>query len=504
MGSIKRKRDSDYNYEEQGDPSASADLSDRQQNMLASTPVHTPWQGNPNDHVQQLLAQAQAAGLLPPSNGLGSGVPSYGMNTPGVPPSQVSGGVYGGLDGRVLTRYNQGADPRLQNYANNSQNENDPKRRKLNNNNSSNNKKSPNKKPLQQATKPSQAQKKRNQKPPVKALIANDPLVSNLISEALSQPSGPFLPNSNAIPKFPDIEKPQDYPPPLPPIHDKVLEQQCFTHPSYIHDPLNKDGASSSMHYERLEFLGDSFMNYCVTKILYNRLPGLREGELTRFRSQIISNENIRYYAIMYGFQERLLLSSGAEKDEIRDAGKKIADIFEAYIGGVLTDQPADGERVICEWMAAVIAPQVEVAAKIAHNILNINKNAKQELYVLIDAEKLPAPIYVVTREGSTNTDFEVACLVHGKEMGRGCGKNKNEAGTRAAMQVLDKLRATTVQIKKNDEGDGEVTVGKNKGIKKARENDTVESTEKSSGVEMEGSSDESLSEGEISVDSED
>src|SRR2546423_10899186 len=150
MGSIKRKWDSDYNYEEQVNPSASADLSNRQQNMLANTPGQTPWQGNPNNHVQQLLAQAQAAGLLPPSNGHGFVVPSYGMNTPGVPPSQVNGGVYGGLDGRVLPRYNQGADPRLQNYAN-SQNESDPKRRKLNNNNSSNNKKSPNKKPLQQA-----------------------------------------------------------------------------------------------------------------------------------------------------------------------------------------------------------------------------------------------------------------------------------------------------------------------------------------------------------------
>lgn len=487
MESKKRKWDSDYHYEEkQANPSASADLSNRQGNMLASTPVQMPWQGIPNDHVQQLLAQAQAAGLLPPSNGFGFGGPSFGINMPGVPPSQVNGGVYGGLEGRVLPRYIQGADPRLQNHANNAQNENDPKRRKLNNLNNNNNKKSPNKKLVQQASKPSQAQKKKNRKPPVKAIIANDPLVSNLISEALSQPSGPFLPNSNAIPKFPDIEKPQDYPPPLPPIHDKVLEQQCFTHPSYIHDPLNKDGTSSSMHYERLEFLGDSFMNYCVTKILYNRLPGLREGELTRFRSQIISNENIRYYAIMYGFQERLLLSSGAEKDEIRDAGKKVADIFEAYIGGVLTDQPADGERVICEWMAAVIAPQVELAAKIAHNILNINKNAKQELYVLIDAEKLTAPIYVVTREGSTNTDYEVACLVHGKEMGRGCGKNKNEAGTRAAMQVLDKLRATTARIKK------------------AKENDTMESTEKDSGMKMEESSDESLSEGEISVDSDD
>jgi ribonuclease-3 len=405
----------------------------------------------------------------------------------------------------VLPRCNQGADPRLQqNYGNTQQNGNDPKRRKLNN--IINNKKSPKKQVLQvqQASKPPTTQQRKNQKPPVKALIANDPLISNLISEALSQPTGPYLPNSNSIPKFPEITKPKNYPPPLPPIHDKVLEQQCFTHPSYTHDPLNKDTTSASMHYERLEFLGDSYMNYCVTKILYSRLPGLREGELTRFRSQIISNDNIRHYAVMYGFQERLLLSSGAEKDEIRDAGKKIADIFEAYIGGVLTDQPDDGERVISQWMADVIAPQVEAATKIAGNILNINKNAKQDLYVLIDAEKLPAPIYVVTREGSTNTDFEVACLVHGKEMGRGCGKNKNEAGTRAAMQVLDNLRARTARLKADNEARLQGMGNGREKKKRSTEVDTAGSTEKDVEAKMEESSDEVLSEGEISVDSDD
>ena len=493
MGSIKRKWESDYNYEDQDKPSSSSvDSSNTSGNMLASAPVQMPWQSNTNDHVQQLLAQAQMAGLLP-ANGPGLPAPHFPMNLSSSGPSPTQGRMYGGvLGGRVLPQYNQGADPRLvQNYGN-ARNGNDPKRRKLNSNNS---KKSP-KKQVQQAPKRTTAQKKANRKPPVKDLIANDPLVSNLISQALSQPSGPHLPNSNSIPGFPDIAKPENYPPPLPPIHDKDLEQQCFTHPSYIHDPLNKDVTSASMHYERLEFLGDSYMNYCVTKVLYNRLPGLREGELTRFRSQIISNDNIRHYAIMYGFKERLLLSSGAEKDDIRDAGKKIADIFEAYIGGVLTDQPEHGERIILEWMTEVIAPQVEAAAKIAHNILNINKNAKQELYVLIDAEKLPAPIYVVTREGSTNSDFEVACLVHGKEMGRGFGKNKNEAGTRAAMQVLDKLRAT---IKVDNKAEDQGTKNSNGDKNKSGENRPLESAEK-----MEESSDESLSEGEISVDSDD
>jgi ribonuclease-3 len=202
-----------------------------------------------------------------------------------------------------------------------------------------------------------------------------------------------------------------------------------------------KGSSSTAMHYERLEFLGDSYMNYCVTKILYARFPLLREGELTRFRSQIISNANIRHYATMYKFHERILLSNGAERDELRETGKKIADIFEAYIGGILTDQPEDGERVVFKWMQEITGPQIDEAEKIAKVLVNVNKNAKQELYVMMDAERVRAPVYVVTRGGNTTSDFEVACLIQGKELGRGVGKSKNEAGTRAAMQVLQKLK---------------------------------------------------------------
>ena len=340
-----------------------------------------------------------------------------------------------------MPQYAQAWDPRRQ-QKNSGQNGNDMKRRKLNDNKVSP-KKAP-QPPNQQSGRKSDKPKQRL-KPSAKASI--DPkIIDNLIAEALATQTGPNIPASDSIPKFPTIPKPKDYPPPLPPIHNKAIEQQCFTHRSYIHDPLNKDAASSLMHYERLEFLGDSYMNYCVTKVLYNRLPNLREGELTRFRSQIISNDNIRHYAMMYRFPDRILLSAGAEKDDVRDTGKKVADIFEAYIGGILTDQPDTGEQTVMQWMSKVIAPQVAETEKVAKLLVNVNRNAKQDLYVLLDAEKAPAPTYVVTREGNTNMDFEVACLVQGKEMGRGIGKNKNEAGIRAAMQVLEKLRASTAK----------------------------------------------------------
>lgn len=454
MSSIKRKRDPEYQYE---DPRKSVENPEPPQNQgMTSHSSQGPssWAAS-NDHADSLLAQAKKSGLLLPT---GSGVPPLFPPISGpFPPNILQVPTTDGVNPHRI-HSQQGMDQRRQQQRN-VQHSNDSKRRKLNTNIV------PKKGDQQNRSKfapKSRPPPKKGQKLPAKASV-DDKYVERLIAEALSTPSGRDVPSSDSIPKFPSIPKPENYPPPLPPIDNKALEQQCFTHRSYIHDPLNKDSTSSLLHYERLEFLGDSYMNYCVTKILYNRLPNIREGELTRFRSQIISNDNIRHYAMMYGFSERIRLSIGAEKDDVREAGKKIADIFEAYIGGIISDQPETGEQTVFKWLSEVIAPQVDEAEKVAKAILNVNRNAKQELYVLLDAEKAPAPAYIVTREGSTNTDFEVACLVQGREMGRGRGKNKNEAGIRAAMQALERLRASTQKHKPSIESDAQASDVENK-----------------------------------------
>lgn len=462
MSSWKRKKGTDYPYEPKQRSIKAAN--DQAHSSINSSQAFLPISGT-SEYVATLLSQARMVGLLPvpEPEPMSSGPPAIANFAPdlglhqlpqypqhsahsqvnvqskfvacgnGVGVSYPLAPGFGSkaVDPRPLLKYPQSqAD---------TQDGNDLKRRKLSDSPRIRATGSPE---LSKSTKKAKRKKSKSAKP-----TPNDKRIDNLIAEALSTPAGSGFPSINSLPKFPEIPKPADYPPPLPPIHNKALEQQCFTHRSYIHDPLKRDNSMSLMHYERLEFLGDSYMNYCVTKILYSRLSELQEGELTRFRSQIISNENIRHYAMMYGFSERILLSSGAERDDIRETSKKVADIFEAYIGGILTDQPETGEQVVYQWLSEITAPQVTEAEKIGKVILNVNKNAKQELYVLIDAEKGPSPTYVVTKEGSTNSDFEVAVMIQGKEMGRGWGKNKNEAGTRAAMQALEKLRATIGRV---------------------------------------------------------
>ena len=288
-------------------------------------------------------------------------------------------------------------------------------------------------------------------RPPTKSLLAEQP---NAVSGSTKHPT------RISLSKFPSIIKPKDYPPPLPRIHDKMLERQCFTHRSYT---------TTMTDYERLEWLGDTFLNYCVARILYSRLPESQEGQLTFFRDHLICNDNIRHYAMMYGFPGKMLLGKQAER--CRNPEKAVADTFEAYIGGLLTDQPEMGEKVVFEWISKVTEPQMEEIAKLRPSC---NKKAKNVLEALLAAEKAVAPSYVHLRGTKEDGEVEYACLVKGreivdgswkmigkgqwKEVGRGCGTTPKEAQARAAMQVLEELRVAQPSRKvifmENEAGD--------------------------------------------------
>ena len=65
-------------------------------------------------------------------------------------------------------------------------------------------------------------------------------------------------------------------------FRDKNLLRQAFTHASYSNE-------CRVLSNERLEFLGDSVLNFFVAEYLYKKYPDLKEGELTRKRAEIVS-----------------------------------------------------------------------------------------------------------------------------------------------------------------------------------------------------------------------
>lgn len=82
--------------------------------------------------------------------------------------------------------------------------------------------------------------------------------------------------------------------------------------------------------YERLEFLGDSLLEYYTTNFLFNSLPNHSEGDLTQLRSLIVERKNISKLSKELGLDVYLKTGAGVEKTT-----KILADIFEPFVAAL-------------------------------------------------------------------------------------------------------------------------------------------------------------------------
>ena len=113
-----------------------------------------------------------------------------------------------------------------------------------------------------------------------------------------------------AIPPYVDrkVRESKDLPP-LPPISEPHLHQAVFTHRSAIYDPSipgSSLGEDLSLDYERLELLGDAYIELIASRALYNRFPHVDVPELCMWRERLVENSTLGKFSHAYGFPDRL------------------------------------------------------------------------------------------------------------------------------------------------------------------------------------------------------
>src|SRR6185503_8716273 len=86
---------------------------------------------------------------------------------------------------------------------------------------------------------------------------------------------------------------------------DTALARQAMTHRSYLHATPTRGGESN----ERLEFLGDSVVGLVVNEFLFKKFTKLREGELTKMKSLLVSRVILSRTASHMGLGKYILLS---------------------------------------------------------------------------------------------------------------------------------------------------------------------------------------------------
>ena len=118
-------------------------------------------------------------------------------------------------------------------------------------------------------------------------------------------------------------------------FNDVGLLESALTHRSFVHE-----------HYElllqpneRLEFLGDSVLNFLTAQHLYHAFPTHSEGQLTAMRAALVRAATLARFAREYQIGKYLKLGKGEEHSGGRERNGLLADAFEAVLAAIYLDR---------------------------------------------------------------------------------------------------------------------------------------------------------------------
>ncbi|TGZ85207.1 hypothetical protein EX30DRAFT_345782 [Ascodesmis nigricans] len=278
---------------------------------------------------------------------------------------------------------------------------------------------------------------------PQQTLTSALPPEKSQFLEALRQMQSelPWLPPP---PLLPSTTSPSTYPPPLPPIFSPSLRQQLFTHRSFLPGELHALPNAATQHYERLEFLGDAFLQSLSSNILHARFPSHREGALSTMRQTLVCNATLAKYAVLYNFPQHLRTGSNMlDMANAQTRTKTLGDVFEAYVGAVMVERgESEGWRVLTEWMGRLWEPEIKGLSVRREEESEIDKMAKQKLSVACGGNMAKLEYVWINGEGGNKGGYWIEVRLtgwgwEGRVLGRGWGQSKGDAQLRAAMNVL-------------------------------------------------------------------
>lgn len=190
--------------------------------------------------------------------------------------------------------------------------------------------------------------------------------------------------------------------------------------------------SASKANNERLEYLGDSFLNFTIARRLFELRPEDSEGDLSRARAALVKEATLAAIGHKLGVDGQLTLGPG----ELRSGGAQratiLADAVEALLGAVFLDGGIAAAEAVVDLMFAEHLASLPDAATL--------KDPKTRLQEWLQARGLPLPSYAVRSvEGRDHAQtFIVECEVAEKNANtRGRGQSRRRAEQDAAEAML-------------------------------------------------------------------
>ena len=209
---------------------------------------------------------------------------------------------------------------------------------------------------------------------------------------------------------------------------NKELLKKALTHTSYAYE----NNVESN---EKLEFLGDSILEFISSTYLFENYSHLKEGEMTKVRATVVCEKSLYKVAKMHNFSDFLYLGKSEKQSGGENRPAILADSVEAVIAAMFLD----GRIEVAEkFIIKNLKDEIEIASK----------NVEQKDYKTVLQEKLQENgeveiKYTILREIGPDHDktFEAQVECNHQKLAIGTGKSKKQAEMEAARKALENLK---------------------------------------------------------------
>lgn len=215
-------------------------------------------------------------------------------------------------------------------------------------------------------------------------------------------------------------------------FRNPALLTEALTHGSY----LQEDPAAGA-HNQRLEFLGDSVLQFILTDALFRASTSEREGVLSRRRAILSKGGFLTQMARDLGLDACIRLNKSEEDAGGRTRASILEDAFEALVGAIYLDSDLPTvQRIVLQWYGPFDA-RLEHTEKV--------ENPKGRLQELVQPKHGNTALrYEVTNTSGPKhaREYEVAVFLLERKLGTGRGPSKKVAEEIAAQSALLVLAA--------------------------------------------------------------
>lgn len=189
------------------------------------------------------------------------------------------------------------------------------------------------------------------------------------------------------------------------PPNDIAIYRKAFLHRSYC-TRKNDNFVSGNINCpddciplqeesnERLEFLGDSIMNFVIADYLFERYPDVNEGFLTKMRTRLVNGNMMANLSRKIGLGKYVIMSKQIDVSDGRNNKNILEDVFEAFVGAIymdynsckintsgkipMLDGTGTGFQAVYKWIVSVIETFVDFSELVKQKSNPKDKLVKQ------------------------------------------------------------------------------------------------------------------------------